>query len=102
MVRKLVRGVLIGGVIASVGLVFVGEAKPFGFGWLFGRPQATTAMAPVCNPCAPAMTASYVPQTSYRVSHVSVPVTTYRPVVSTDPCTGCQTTCMRPTTCYQQ
>jgi hypothetical protein len=102
MYRKLLRGFVIGGVIACVGLVFVGEARPFGFGWLFGRPQPTVAMAPVCNPCAQGMTAGYVPQTSYRVQYVTVPVTTYRPVVSTDPCTGCQTTCMRPATCYQQ
>lgn len=56
-----------------------------------------------CNTCQPPqVTANYVPQTCYRTQYVNVPVTTYRPAVGTDPCTGCPVTCMRPTISYVQ
>lgn len=45
---------------------------------------------------------NYVPQTCYRAELVTVPVTTYRPVVSPDPCGGCAVTCLRPTTALVQ
>ena len=40
-------------------------------------------------------------QASYRTSWKKVPVTSYRPVVSTDPLTGCPTTVMKPCTTYE-
>ena len=43
---------------------------------------------------------NYVPYTAYRTSWKRVPVTTYRPVTNSDPCTGCTVTCMRPCTSY--
>ncbi len=43
---------------------------------------------------------NYVPQTAYRTSWEKTPVTTYRPVTSSDPCTGCTVTCMKPCTNY--
>ena len=61
----------------------------------------TAYYAPACNACAPQV-ANYVPQTSYRTQYVNVPVTTLRPVVSSDPCTGCPVTVMRPVTSYVQ
>ncbi len=57
-------------------------------------PVATTS----CSPCA----VQYVQQTSYRAEVVQVPMTTYQPVVTTDPCTGCATTVMRPVVTYVQ
>lgn len=55
--------------------------------------------APACSPCA-TQTCSYQPQTCYRTQCVNVPVTTYRPVTSCDPCTGCPVTTLRPTTAF--
>ena len=43
---------------------------------------------------------NYVPQTAYRTSWEKTPVTTYRPVTNSDPCTGCTVTCMKPCTSY--
>ena len=43
---------------------------------------------------------NYVPQTAYRTAYKRVPVTQYRPVTNTDPCTGCTVTCMKPCTTY--
>lgn len=43
---------------------------------------------------------NYVPQTAYRTSWKQVPVTQYRPVTNSDPCTGCTVTCMKPCTTY--
>lgn len=77
------------------------------FDWL-NRLCCRSAYAPVatvdpCNTCQPPqVTANYVPQTCYRTQYVNVPVTTYRPAVGTDPCTGCPVTCMRPTISYVQ
>ena len=82
--------------------------------WLFGR-QETVAMMPVagptaCNSCAPQTVACsppvqtcmrVVPQTTYSTVWARKPVTTYRPVSSVDPCTGCQVTCMKPCTSYK-
>lgn len=42
-----------------------------------------------------------MPTTCYRTTWARVPVTTYRPVASADPCTGCRTTVMRPCTTYR-
>ena len=45
--------------------------------------------------------ANYVPYTAYRTEWYRVPVTYYRPATSTNPQTGCVTTCMKPCTYYQ-
>ena len=54
---------------------------------------APCGVAPACcpapSPCAP--------QTTYRAVVDRVPVTTYMPVATTNPCTGCATTAYRPT-----
>ena len=56
-----------------------------------------------CTTCyKPQQCCRYVPQTCYRTVYNNVPVTTYRPVSSCDPCTGCVTTCMKPCTTYQR
>ena len=52
-----------------------------------------------CDACAPPavpQTVNYVPQTCYRTQYCPVPVVTYRPATTYDPCTGCPTTCLRP------
>ncbi len=43
---------------------------------------------------------NYVPYTAYRTSWEKVPVTQYKPVTSSDPCSGCTVTCMKPCTTY--
>lgn len=43
---------------------------------------------------------NYVPCTAYRTNWTRVPVTQYKPVTNSDPCTGCTVTCMRPCTTY--
>lgn len=43
---------------------------------------------------------NYVPYTAYRANWEQVPVTQYKPVTNTDPCTGCTVTCMKPCTSY--
>lgn len=77
-----------------------------------GTKAPTYAAAPVYGAAAPAeacctppqvQTVNYVPQTCYRTQYVTVPVTTYRPAIGRDACTGCPVTCMRPmTTMVQQ
>jgi hypothetical protein len=62
----------------------------------------TTALLPAtANPCLP-QTVQYMPQTCYRTQVVCVPVTTYRPACSTNLCTGCQQTTLRPVTTFVQ
>jgi hypothetical protein len=70
----------------------------------YGAAPSYGAASPADPCCAPpqVQTVNYVPQTCYRTQYVSVPVTTYRPVVGRDPCTGCPVTCMQPATSYVQ
>lgn len=56
--------------------------------------------ATTCQQTCSRVVVNYVPCTSYRTTYERVPVTQYRPQTSTDPCTGCSTTCMRPCTTY--
>ena len=112
---RTVRTGLIAAAVATSFLAVPAESHAI-FHWLSrccgGGTTPTYGTAPVYGTAAPAdpccappqitQTANYVPQTCYRTQYVSVPVTTYRPVVSRDPCTGCPVTCMRPTTCYVQ
>lgn len=53
-----------------------------------------------CNKTCTRTVVNYVPYTAYRTSWKRVPVTSYRPVTNSDPCTGCTVTCMRPCTTY--
>lgn len=71
-------------------------------------PCATTACSPcatgacgtsACSPCSSTV-CNYMPQTCFRAQCVNVPVTTFRCVSACDPCTGCPTTVMRPTTTF--
>ena len=71
----------------------------------------TVGYGSTCSPCAtpgattcfkPQQCCRYVPQTCYRTEYCNVPVTTYRPVTTCDPCTGCTTTTMKPCTTYQR
>jgi hypothetical protein len=77
-----------------------GESQAF-FGW-FKRhcacQQVSYASYSLTTPCA-TQTCQYVPQTAYRVNYVTVPVTTYRPVVACGAC-GQQVVTMRPLIAY--
>jgi hypothetical protein len=53
-----------------------------------------------CEQTCSRVVVNYVPYTAYRTSWKRVPVTSYKPVTNTDPCTGCTVTCMRPCTTY--
>jgi hypothetical protein len=53
-------------------------------------------------PVAPVQQVNYVPQTCYRTVCNSVPVTSYRPITTADPCTGCPVTSLSPVTTYVQ
>jgi len=113
------RGAIRTGLVAAVATAFLAlpsESHAI-FNWFSnccgGNTTPTYGAAPLYGTAAPAepccappqvsQTVNYVPQTCYRTQYVTVPVTTYRPVVGRDPCTGCPVTCMRPTTtCVQQ
>ena len=67
------------------------------------------ACAPACSqPTCPTtctqtcqrVVVNYVPYTAFRTNWEQVPVTQYRQTCSTDPCTGCPVTCMKPCTSY--
>lgn len=62
-------------------------------------PACAPSCAPACGSCAP-VTCSYLPQVCYRTVHEMVPVTSFRPVTSCNPCGGCATTCLQPTTSF--
>jgi len=57
-----------------------------------------------CSPCSytaympTAQTCYYAPQTTYRWSYSRIERTSYRPITSLDPCTGCPTTAYQPVT----
>ena len=53
-----------------------------------------------CNKTCSRTVVNYVPYTAYRTNWNKVPVTKYRPVTTSDPCTGCTMTCMKPCTTY--
>lgn len=53
-----------------------------------------------CNKTCNRTVVNYVPYTAYRTNWKKVPVTKYRPVTTSDPCTGCTMTCMKPCTTY--
>ena len=53
-----------------------------------------------CQQTCSRVVVNYVPHTAYRTDWKQVPVTQYKPVTNTDPCTGCTVTCMKPCTTY--
>jgi len=59
-----------------------------------------TACPPYGAPAAQPIVANYAPQVRYRTTWVPVPVTRYRPVMATDPTTGCPTTSLQPCNAY--
>lgn len=70
--------------------------------WLFDCfHRAPACPAPAC-PTPVATQVNYVPQTCYRTVYSPVAVTSYRPVCTTDPCTGCPVQSMTPVTTYVQ
>ncbi|MBX3416417.1 MAG: hypothetical protein KF851_02345 [Pirellulaceae bacterium] len=71
----------------------------------WGNPNQMACLQPgqcqvTCQQTCSRTVVNYVPQTAYRTSWEKVPVTQYRPVTNTDPCTGCTVTCMKPCTSY--
>ncbi len=91
------------------------------FPWASPAPVATTYAPPytaqrvslmpivstsysACSPCSytaympTAQTCYYAPQTAYRWSYSRIERTSYRPITSLDPCTGCATTAYQPVT----
>ena len=52
------------------------------------------------SPATQPMVSMAPPQTYYRTSWKKIPVTSYRPVMSTDPVTGCPVTVMKPCATY--
>ena len=106
------RGVVVAWTLAATMFAGPMSADASWFGDLFGRrttyrpvtayypaPAACGQTVTACRPCV-RQVYRYVPQTCYRTVCVNVPVRTYRPVTTRDPCTGCCRTCYRPVTTY--
>lgn len=72
----------------------VAAAAPNSFGLQPGQCMRT------CQQTCSRVVVNYVPQTAYRTTWKQVPVTQYKPVTNSDPCTGCTVTCMKPCTTY--
>lgn len=81
--------------------------------WLRGKRPCATPQSPMmacgiqpgqcqvtCQQTCSRVVVNYVPYTAYRTAWEQVPVTQYKPVTNTDPCTGCTVTCMKPCTSY--
>ncbi len=100
-----------------IGIAWCSNAQPAQAGplldWLRGcrkRPQPTMPVAScglqpgqcqtTCQQQCSRVVVNYVPYTAYRANWEQVPVTQYKPVTNTDPCTGCTVTCMKPCTSY--
>ncbi len=108
---RLFRTALIVGTLMSVLGSNAAHGGPL-LDWLRGRrpcarPQPTVACGlqpgqcqTTCMQTCSRVVVNYVPYTAYRTSWEQVPVTQYRPVTNTDPCTGCTVTCMKPCTTY--
>lgn len=65
-------------------------------------PGTCTSMCPTTRyQTVNRVVANYVPFTAYRSEWYRVPTTYYRPSTTTNPQTGCITTCMKPCTTYQ-
>lgn len=89
-------------IIASAAVLLVPTESHAIFGWFGCNSCGTTAMRPVTPVMAPTFapaacpqTVNYMPQTAYRTVVQRVPVTTFQPVSTCDPC-GNRVTAMRP------
>jgi len=103
MKRRILR---VGATVVAVAIVFgVATSQSSAFeclDWLFGCHKRQTTFYAVAAPAtACTTTCGYMPQTCYRSVFAQIPVTTYQPIVSTDPCSGCTTTAYRPITYFQ-
>jgi hypothetical protein len=58
----------------------------------------TVGNSVACNPCGQQV--ALTTETRRRWTYSRIPTTTYRPVTTTDPCTGCSVTSYRPETRY--
>ena len=99
--RSTFRAVLVGLMVAQLAT----PCQAGLFDWLFGKKQPVTQVVccqpAACNTCCVNRTVvNYAPQTVYTTSWVRVPVTTYRPVATTDPTTCCRVNYMQPATSY--
>lgn len=105
--RMPMRGVVMSCGVAVMLLAAPAQSNACGFlDCLFGcggaaqttyrAPYAPQTYAPVYAP----QTCRYVPQTCYRTVYRRVPVTTYRAVTGSNPCTGCPVTYYRPVTAW--
>jgi len=63
-------------------------------------PTGVTAFSPIADPCS-TRTCYYTPETRRRWRIVREPVTSFRPAVTQDPCTGCPQTTYQPVTRYR-
>ena len=112
MMNQPIRWLLMFAMSATSVMVTAEQAKagPL-LDWLLGRNrrachrQAFRPSMPACGTCTTTcqqtcqrVVVNYVPCTAYRTQWEQVPVTQYRQTTSTDPCTGCTTTCMKPCT----
>ena len=73
---------------------FAGTAAPNPYNLQPGQCMKT------CQKTCQRTVVNYVPATEYRTTWKRVPVTQYKPVTNSDPCTGCTVTCMKPCTTY--
>lgn len=106
MFRKY-RGLFVA--VSSAGLLFATPTQSYAIFHWFSRAcgcgaEPATYAAPVVEaaPVVAPTVVNYLPQTCYRTQYVTVPVTTYRPYITRDVCTGCPVTAMRPTVAYVQ
>ncbi|HMP78457.1 MAG TPA: hypothetical protein PKD54_03295 [Pirellulaceae bacterium] len=108
---RVIRVGLIVGTLLAVSFPNAANGGPL-LDWLRGRrpcatpqPSMACGLQPgqcqtTCMQTCSRVVVNYVPHTAYRTTWEQVPVTQYRPVTNTDPCTGCTVTCMKPCTTY--
>lgn len=97
MICRMARASILGLATAVVWLSAPGESHAI-FHWFSGccnqpRPYVYNYAGPFCNS---GVQVNYTPTTCYRTTYVNVPVTQFCAAPAIDPCTGCQTTVMRP------
>ncbi len=96
MKSRLVRRVLVAlGIMVTLGAAAAESRACCLFRKSTTAYYAPVVAAPACNTC------NYVPQVTYRSVFTSVPVTTYRPITTVNPCTGCPQTMVQPVTTYR-
>lgn len=75
------------------------QVAPQGYSQMPGT--CTTTCPKTCYRTVNRVVANCVPYTAFRTEYYRVPITYYRRVTSSNPQTGCVTTCMKPCTYYQ-